>query len=162
MSTYSTLSQQPSPAPPPAHQPVSEHSRPEPTKETFEEDRTRSPSSLAQRRASPIEWWVDWTLKIIGVTAAVLFGIWATLSWKSTEDGNDTQSSMASALSAASTQGSQAVYQASQALSLQSSSAIVQSAMSSKLDAIGRLQVASFCLEQPVPLPFMDSTRYSN
>lgn len=150
MASYSTLPQQSSPATPRPQQTEPGKSRPGSTKEVSEEVRAHSPPSRADRHASPVEWWVDWILKIIGVTAAVLFGIWAPLSWKSTEDGNGTQSSMASALSDASTQASQALDQASKALSLQSSVATVQSALSSTIDAMGRLQIASFCLEQSV------------
>ncbi|KAF2192134.1 hypothetical protein K469DRAFT_306179 [Zopfia rhizophila CBS 207.26] len=44
--------------------------------------------SCQSRPISPIEFLLDWTLKILGVVSAILFGIWAPVSYRATTNGN--------------------------------------------------------------------------
>ena len=112
---------------------------------------------------SPTPKWVDtlifcldWGIKVLGVAAAVVFGIWAPLSYQATNNANTSddaaQSSMISAAYAANSQ-------ASSALRIQSSAAVQQSialdAMNSRIGAIGQLWLLSFCLDNTVREPFI-------
>src|SRR6187549_3486716 len=55
------------------------------------------------------EFFLDWALKVLGVASAILFGIWAPISYQATKSGNSdndaSQSELSSSLYALSTQG---------------------------------------------------------
>ncbi|PVH99453.1 hypothetical protein DM02DRAFT_656398 [Periconia macrospinosa] len=82
---------------------------------------------------------MDWTIKVLGVAAALVFGIWAPISYQASEVSNkDTDgkfSSITSQLSA---------WQTS-AASAQASAAEEMSSMSKKMDFVATLSVYDFC-----------------
>lgn len=95
--------------------------------------------------------WIDWGIKVLGVAAAVVFGIWAPLSYEAANNasasGDSVQSSILSIASVANSQ-------ASNAFSVQSSVAARQSAalgnIERRIDAIGQLLLLEFCLGNTV------------
>ncbi|KAH8766534.1 hypothetical protein BGZ57DRAFT_900702 [Hyaloscypha finlandica] len=106
------------------------------------------PASSRASNATPkwvdtLLFWVDWGIKVLGVAAAVIFGIWAPLSYQAANNGDAATSSMISAAFAANSQ-------ASSALSIQSTAAAKQSvaldALNSRIGAIGQLWLLDFCL----------------
>jgi len=111
--------QQPPPPPPKAHS-------------------TKSPPRLSPR----VEFWLEWILKSLGVAAAIVFGIWAPISYQATVDGNAgnnaSQESIASRLSALHAQ-------ATSAASFQRSAASAIAELNSKVDGIGLLWAYSYC-----------------
>jgi hypothetical protein len=88
---------------------------------------------------NPLEYFCKWALSATGVAAAVVFGIWAPLSYKATIDGNNGNDASQSAASDA----------ASSAASLASTAAETQrvmlDAMNSRIEAIGQLWLVDFC-----------------
>jgi hypothetical protein len=114
-----------------------------------------SPStSTTPNRVDTLLFWLDWAIKVLGIAAAVIFGIWAPLSYQATDNANTSgdaaQNSMISAAFAANSQ-------ASSALSIQSSAAAKQSvaldALNSRIGAIGQLWLLDFCLGNTVRDP---------
>jgi hypothetical protein len=114
------------------------------------------PASSRASNATPkwvdtLLFWVDWGIKVLGVAAAVIFGIWAPLSYQAANNtstsGDAATSSMISAAFAANSQ-------ASSALSIQSTAAAKQSvaldALNSRIGAIGQLWLLDFCLGNTV------------
>jgi hypothetical protein len=94
---------------------------------------------------------LDWGIKVLGVAAAVVFGIWAPLSYQAANNANTSgDAAQNSILSAAFTANTQA----SSALSIQISAAAEQSlaldAMNSRIGAIGQLWLLDFCLGNTV------------
>ncbi|KAH7119888.1 hypothetical protein B0J11DRAFT_570299 [Dendryphion nanum] len=70
------------------------------------------PSQVRPLTGSPyLDSILDWSLKVLGVAAAVLFGIWAPISYKAANDGNkandETQQEMISKLEAMGKQAAQ-------------------------------------------------------
>ncbi|KAG4411536.1 hypothetical protein IFR04_015326 [Cadophora malorum] len=125
------------------------------TKERVTASSSHAPGSTI-RNTTPkwvetLLFWLDWVIKVLGVAAAVVFGIWAPLSFQAANDasatGDATQSSVMSAV--ISVNG-----QASSALSIQSSAAAEQSialdAINSRIGAIGQLSLLDFCLRNIV------------
>ena len=95
--------------------------------------------SIAPRAVRFEEFICDWMVKALGLIAAILFGIWAPLSYKATRDGDGSnaaaQASLMSAMGAVS--------------SIQSSAAAQQSSALSELvaqySAMGKLQAVQYC-----------------
>lgn len=95
--------------------------------------------------------WLDWIIKVLGVAAAVVFGIWAPLTFEASNEASssavETQSKLLSAATIAATQASIAV-------SVQTSAAIQQSValenLNSRMGAIGQLLLLDFCKENTV------------
>ncbi|EPE27441.1 hypothetical protein GLAREA_04232 [Glarea lozoyensis ATCC 20868] len=91
--------------------------------------------------------WFDWGIKVLGVAAAVVFGIWAPLSYQAANDastsGDATQSSILQAALSANSQ-------AASALSAQNSLAAKQSLaledLNQRIGAIGQLWLLDFCV----------------
>jgi hypothetical protein len=88
------------------------------------------------RVTTKIEFVLDWTIKIFGISAAVVFGVWAPLSYKATTDGNK------SGLAAATAQAQSAYDMQSSAMVAQS---MVLDVLQSRFKAIGQLQLFEFC-----------------
>ncbi|KAF1951751.1 hypothetical protein CC80DRAFT_495898 [Byssothecium circinans] len=93
-------------------------------------------SNINQPLISPrTEFLLDWTLKVLSVAAAILFGIWAPISYKATEDANDdnnaSQGTIFEALNSLKAQGSQ--------------NARAQSSIRTQMDAMATLRVWEFC-----------------
>ena len=111
-----------------------------------------SPSSYTTPKwVDALLFWFDWGIKVLSVAAAVVFGIWAPLSYQAANNasasGDAAQSSIIGAAFAANSQ-------ASSALCIQSSAAAKQSvaldAMNSRIGAIGQLWLLDFCLGNTV------------
>jgi len=104
-------------------------------------------SNATPKWVDTLLFWVDWGIKVLGVAAAVIFGIWAPLSYQAANNGDAATSSMISAAFAANSQ-------ASSALSIQSTAAAQQSvaldALNSRIGAIGQLWLLDFCLGNTV------------
>lgn len=90
---------------------------------------------------------IQWTCGIIATAAAIVFGIWAPLSYEATASANSSndvaQSSMIDALSSATRIARSAATVQSSALSK----------MEDRLALMGQLAVINFCLTQSVWLP---------
>lgn len=88
---------------------------------------------------------LDWTMKILGVASAVLFGIWAPISYKVTADGNagndDAQKSLMSEISEI-RRGAATLAAAQQS----ANSAIAK--LQDQLDNIGLLRAWEFCSDK--------------
>lgn len=101
---------------------------------------------------------VEWTIKVLGIAAACVFGAWAPLSYKATLDGNTgnnaAQKSAIHAALAASSQAREAASQQSVAASHQRVLANKQSSalddLNSRIEAIGQLWLYDFCLSRTV------------
>jgi hypothetical protein len=76
---------------------------------------------------------LEWTVKVLGFAAAIIFGAWAPLSYKATLDGNSGNDAAQSQVSAAARQQSLAL-----------------ATMNSKVGAIGQLWLYDFCIAQTV------------
>ena len=127
------------------------------TKERITASSSQAPGSTTRNRNPTPKWvdtllfWLDWAIKVLSVAAAVVFGIWAPLSFQAANDasasGDATQSSVMSAVNSVNGQ-------ASSALRIQSSAAAEQSvaldAMNSRIGAIGQLSLLDFCLRNIV------------
>jgi hypothetical protein len=98
-----------------------------------------------------IEFVLHWTLQVLGVTAAILFGIWAPLSYKASADGNSqnnaAQSVFLSSVSAASSS------LAGQLDDLNSRVASELDTLNTRMAALGQLSLLEFCLSQTVSSP---------
>src|SRR5277367_4674898 len=96
---------------------------------------------------NPILFTVNWICVVLGVAAAIVFGIWAPLSYEATASGNRdssaVQSSMISALSAANDL-------ASSALSAASAQGTALDEVQSRLGAMGQLALVGFCITETV------------
>jgi hypothetical protein len=108
---------------------------------TGTEKAAATPDVLQQ---TSLENFLEWTLKVLGVAAACIFGVWAPLSYKATLDGN---SGSDAAQSQAQSQASAAASQQSMVLSQQS---MVLDGMNSRIGAIGQLWLFNFCSTQSV------------
>ncbi|KAL2066070.1 hypothetical protein VTL71DRAFT_2141 [Oculimacula yallundae] len=106
---------------------------------------TTTPASSAPLKSKSPEWvdvllfWFDWSIKVLGIAAAVVFGIWAPLSYEAANKANDSddvvQQSMIKVLAAVSSQASMAAAQQTDALD----------AMNRRIGAIGQLRLLEFC-----------------
>jgi hypothetical protein len=103
------------------------------------------PHLLSQRN----DFLLDWTLKILGVASAILFGVWAPISYKITADGNaGNDAAQASLMSEIISLRKQAATAASEQHSAQQSAASLQesavteqkTAQQSAASAISKLQ----------------------
>lgn len=97
--------------------------------------------------------WLDWIIKVLGVAAAVVFGIWAPLSFEASNEasssGNETQNTLMSAVLAVETQASIAAAQQTSAAAQQS---IALENLNNRMDAIGQLLILDFCKDHTVRL----------
>ncbi|KAJ9662406.1 hypothetical protein H2201_006115 [Coniosporium apollinis] len=122
----------------------------------------------AEQKNKKIEFAIEWAIKVLGLTAAILFGIWAPLSYKAAAEGKDSndagQRSVMLAMSTANAQAASAMDFQWSALSVQQSAAAAQStvleAQASVLDdiqrrlvAMGQLSLVEFCLRQDAYAP---------
>jgi hypothetical protein len=86
---------------------------------------------------------LDWALKILGVATAILFGIWAPISYKITADGNagndEAQASLMSAISSMRDEAKTAAF-------AQRSAATALSKVQNQLANIGLLRAYEICL----------------
>ncbi|KAJ4383997.1 hypothetical protein N0V86_000841 [Didymella sp. IMI 355093] len=86
---------------------------------------------------------LDWALKILGVAAAILFGIWAPISYKITADGNagndEAQASLMSAISSMRDEARTAAF-------AQRSAVTALSKVQDQLANIGLLRAYEICL----------------
>ncbi|KAF1933883.1 uncharacterized protein M421DRAFT_414934 [Didymella exigua CBS 183.55] len=93
---------------------------------------------LSQRN----DFYLDWAIKILGVAAAVTFGIWAPISYKITADGNNgndkAQASLMSAISSMSDE-------AATAATAQKSAVTVLEKVQDQLENLGLLRAWEFC-----------------
>lgn len=96
---------------------------------------------------SPILFTINWICVVLGVTAAIVFGIWAPLSYEATANGNRdsnvVQSSMISALSVANDV-------ASSALSAAKAQSAALGEVQNQLGAMGQLALVDFCVTETV------------
>lgn len=85
---------------------------------------------------------LDWALKILGVASAILFGIWAPISYKITADGNaGNDAGQASLMSEISSMKEEAAA----AATAQASAALVISKVQAQLDNVGLIWAWNFC-----------------
>ncbi|PSN68555.1 hypothetical protein BS50DRAFT_674943 [Corynespora cassiicola Philippines] len=103
------------------------------------------PSLLSPRT----EFLLDWSLKILGVLAAVLFGIWAPISYNATAEGNDkndaAQTELVEKLDAMSSQASLAANAQSAVLEEQASLASEMASVKSRIQELAVLRAWEFC-----------------
>ncbi|KAF2255140.1 hypothetical protein BU26DRAFT_547169 [Trematosphaeria pertusa] len=103
------------------------------------------PTYLAPRT----EFLLDWSLKVLGVASAILFGIWAPISYKATANGNAdnnaSQDSLVSRLDEMNEQASSASSLQSSALYEARSAALALSAVRAKMNGLATLKVWEFC-----------------
>jgi hypothetical protein len=106
-----------------------------------------SKHSQKDLKNNPILFTINWICVVLGVAAAIVFGIWAPLSYKVTASGNRdssaVQSSMIGALSAANDV-------ASSALSAARAQMFVLDEVQSRLGAMGQLALVAFCVTETV------------
>jgi hypothetical protein len=109
-----------------------------------------TPNRNRDQLSERVEKFCKWALNVAVLAAAIVFGIWAPLSYNITLNGNSgndaSSSSMLSAVLAASSQ-------ASAAASMQSA---ILDDMSSRIGAVGQLWLVDFCVAQTVsslPIP---------
>jgi hypothetical protein len=106
-----------------------------------------SKRSRKDLKDNPILFTVNWICIVLGVAAAIVFGIWAPLSYEATASGNRegsaVQSSMISALSAANDL-------ASSALSVASAQGTALDEVQSRLGAMGQLALVGLCITETV------------
>ncbi|KAF2110460.1 hypothetical protein BDV96DRAFT_584030 [Lophiotrema nucula] len=143
---------QPPPSPPQQHhgtfqQPMQQQPDPKPATSTAmgqspPRPSTPTPSAHPSYLAPKTEFILDWSLKVLGVAAAILFGIWAPISYKVTADGNSdngaSQKELISSIDALS-------LQAWSAAALQTEAASSLDELKSRMDDIGSLRVWEFC-----------------
>ena len=116
---------------------------------------------LAQKPSLP-ELILEWGIKILGLAAAVVFGVWAPISYQATADGNNSsdaaQSSMMSVAMSASYQANTAMSSLNSIAAAASSQAsIALDALNSHIVAIGQLWLYEFCAGQTVSISLMKS-----
>lgn len=111
---------------------------------------------LAQKPSLP-EIILDWGVKILGLAAAVVFGVWAPISYKATADGNNSSDSASyqasTAMASLNSIAATASYEASTAMISLNSIAVAASsqasaaldALNSRIVAIGQLWLYDFC-----------------
>jgi hypothetical protein len=106
-----------------------------------------SKHSRKDLKDNPILFTLNWICVVLGVAAAIVFGIWAPLSYEATASGNRdssaVQSSMISSLSAANDL-------ASSALSAASAQGTALDEVQSRLGAMGQLALFGFCVTETV------------
>jgi hypothetical protein len=132
---------------------------------------TYSQAPASVRKSSSPTWvdgllfWLDWSIKVLGVAAALVFGIWAPLSYQATNNARVSgDAAQSSAMSVASSQAAEVLAVQSSAVVVQNSAmqyhiwaadmqsvaAIHQSKaldeMNSRIGAIGQLSLLEFCL----------------
>lgn len=99
------------------------------------------------------DFFLDWTLKILGVACAILFGIWAPISFKLTSDGNKendaSQKAVFSQLGDIRLQAATAAQvqhaAASAIASVQFAAVSAMAGVEQQLGRIGRLRAMEFC-----------------
>jgi hypothetical protein len=100
-----------------------------------------------QKEPRTVEFFLTWTLQVLGVTAAVIFGIWAPLSYKASADGNSqndaAQSVLLSSVAAASSSIASQLDDLNTKL-FDSNSRLADA--NSRMAAIGQLSLLEFCL----------------
>jgi hypothetical protein len=142
----STLSSEPKP--PSITQPTQStpHS---PSQQPLSSSVNAHPSKLPPHLSPRLEFWLEWILKTLGVAAAIVFGIWAPISYQATIDGNAgndaSQASVASRLNALNAQATSAAAFQSRAMGFQRSAASAVAELQTRMDAIGVLQAFAFC-----------------
>ena len=124
---------------------------PQPTSVTSSEQDTKpDPSPFLGPRT---EFLLDWTLKVLGVASAILFVIWAPMSYKATADGNNennaSQDQLMGRLDSLSDLGVKVSNLASMRISIASGVA----SLNDKLDGMGVLRVWEFCATQATAVP---------
>lgn len=97
-----------------------------------------SPHLLSQRN----DFLLDWSLKIIGLAAAIVFGIWAPISYSLTAQGNRQNDASQADLQS---QLEDVSEQASSASSLQAVATSILSNIQEALNAQGLLSIWEFC-----------------
>lgn len=103
------------------------------------------PHLLSQRN----DFLLDWALKILGVASAILFGIWAPISYKITADGNaGNDAAQASLMSEMSSMRDEAATAASAQRDAVSALANVQN----QLDNVGLIWAWDFCSGRDDPV----------
>jgi hypothetical protein len=113
------------------------------------------------RLSNGLKFFLSWGIGVFGVAAAIVFGIWAPISYKATIQGNrnsdSAQSSMISAFSQANAYATalndvqySAAAQASSMLEVQSAMDDTLSAMNRRLKAMGQLSLIELCLRNKV------------
>ncbi|EON60821.1 hypothetical protein W97_00030 [Coniosporium apollinis CBS 100218] len=120
-------------------------------------------SSLLKQKPRKIGYVLDWAVKVVSLIAAILFGIWAPLSYRATVDeshSNDAaQQKVVNAMESANAQASSALDLQISALGLQQSAAKAQSAIlddiGNRIAAMGQLSLVEFCLSQKVRWIFL-------
>ncbi|CAI6236200.1 unnamed protein product [Periconia digitata] len=99
----------------------------------------QSMSTSSSGHFPPLSITMDWIIKVLGVAAALVFGIWAPISYQASEASNSDTDTKFSALS------SELSAWKTSAVSLQTSAASDLSRMSKKMDAVATLSVFDFC-----------------
>jgi hypothetical protein len=109
-----------------------------------------TPNRNRDQLSKRVEKFCKWALNVAVLAAAIVFGIWAPLSYNITLNGNSgndaSSSSMLSAVLAASSQASAAA----------STQSAILDDMSSRIGAVGQLWLVDFCAAQTVsslPIP---------
>lgn len=117
---------------------------------------------------------LNWAIKILGLAAAVVFGIWAPISYKATADGNsssdaaqsslvDAQASMNgvanSAMNIAASASSEASDAQASMIYFAEAGANIADALNSRMVAIGQLYLYSYCDTNTVRSTFTRSGR---
>jgi hypothetical protein len=94
-----------------------------------------------------LKFFLTWGMGVIGVAAAIVFGIWAPLSYKVTveanQNGDNGQNSMMRAMS-------DAQAQATSVLNVQASMLAAQTSANSRLEALGQIFLLDFCWSRTV------------
>lgn len=91
-----------------------------------------------------VEKFFKWAFNVAVLAAAIVFGIWAPLSYNVTLDGNSSNDASSSSMLSAVLEAS---YQAAAAASTQSA---ILDDMSGRIGAIGQLWLVDFCATQTV------------
>jgi hypothetical protein len=109
-----------------------------------------TPNRNRDQLGKRVEKFCKWALNVAVLAAAIVFGIWAPLSYNITLNGNSgndaSSSSMLSAVQAASSQASAAA----------STQSAILDDMNSRIGAVGQLWLVNFCAAQTVsslPIP---------
>jgi hypothetical protein len=106
-----------------------------------------SKRSRKDLKDNPILFTINWIYIVLSIAAAIVFGIWAPLSYEATasgnRDSNAVQGSMISALSAANDV-------ASKALSAARAQGAALDEVQSRLGAMGQLALVGFCITETV------------
>lgn len=100
---------------------------------------------------SPLERFGNWSLKVIGLAAAIVFGIWAPLSYNVTLEGNRGNDAASSSMLTA------AVVAYSGAEAAAATQRAMLDDLNSRIGAIGQLWLVDFCVGQTVSIPYLET-----